>query len=328
MQTAQQSGKRKSLLLFYWLGLMAVLLLLVTATYTWFSISRTPRVSDMDLYVATPAGLEIALRPDSEEWGQSLRFTDMVSAAAPLKPCTWSERNQQFFGMDYGADGRMRDRWTPLTDGENANKEGAAGYYTVGTFYARTDAFMTVSLSEAVAMENGTAGSGTYLIGTPVWNERTLQHDNGGSGAETAVRIGLKVTPMQNGTETGQSTFYIYEPNCNAHVGGGTDYQDTRSIDGTDTLVPKERLITQTASDWTEADPVQAAVVMRRMGEFTSDTKLFAMQANSMVRIDLYIWLEGQDVDCTNLIGQEAKILAAIQLKADSGGQSGMVPIS
>jgi hypothetical protein len=37
--------------------------------------------------------------------------------------------------------------------------------------------------------------------------------------------------------------------------------------------------------------------------------------------------LEGQDVDCDNRIGHEAKITANIQFYADPGGQSGMDPI-
>ena len=45
-----------------------------------------------------------------------------------------------------------------------------------------------------------------------------------------------------------------------------------------------------------------------------------------MVMIDLYIWLEGQDYDCTNLI-RDAQILASIQFESDPTGQSGLEPI-
>jgi hypothetical protein len=42
--------------------------------------------------------------------------------------------------------------------------------------------------------------------------------------------------------------------------------------------------------------------------------------------IRLYVWLEGQDVDCTNAI-QESQILANIQFDAVTDNGSGMVPI-
>ena len=326
----KETQYRGFLLMFYWLGLMAVLTLLVAATYTWFSLSKTPRVNDMDMHITTPAGLEIALSYDSpdEEWGQALDFDDMVSEMSPLKPCTWSDADQQFYAVVYGTDGRMTDTWTPLTDEQNANRDDVFGYYTMGTLYARSDSPVAVSLSEAVTLEDGTQSIGTYLIGTPVWNEQMILHQNGGSGAEYAVRVGIRVTPVDaEGSPSGDPTFYIYEPNSDGHVEGETGYVSTTSIDGTDYLVPEERMITQTTSTWTEAYPVERSVTLREMGEFTTETELFSLTAGGMVRLDLYIWLEGQDVDCTNKIGDAAQIMASIQFAADYSGQSGMVTI-
>lgn len=330
MQTSQQkeNRKRKYQLIFYWLGLMTVLLLLVTATYTWFSLSKTPRVSNMDVYVTSPVGLEIALMKDSEEWGQEVRFADMVSETSPLKPCTWSDLNEAFYAIAYGVDGRMTNQWIELNDEENANTMDSSGYYTKGTFYARSDTGVAVSLSDAVTMDNGTESAGTYLIGSPIWNGQTLVHEDGGSGAEDAIRIGIRVTPMEEGAEVNSlSTFYIYEPNSDEHADSTTEYVETENIDDGGPLVPADRLFTQTASTWSEVTPVQESVVLRNMGKFNTDTHLFTLEKDEMVRIDLYIWLEGQDVDCTNLIGQEAKIFAALQFEADYSAQSGMKPI-
>lgn len=326
----KETQYRGFLLMFYWLGLMAVLTLLVAATYTWFSLSKTPRVSDMNVHITSPAGLQIALRYDSpeEEWGQAVDFADMVPVGSNLKPCTWSDKDQQLYAVVYGSDGRMTDDWQPLTDERNANREDSEGYYTLGTFYARSDAAVAVSLSEAITLEDGTQSVGTYLIGTPVWNEQMILHQNGGSGAEYAMRVGIRVTPVdREGTPSGDSTFYIFEPNCDGHVEGGAGYMDTPSIDGTESLVPEGRLITQTTSSWTEAYPVQRTVTLREMGDFTSPKELFTLGAGGMARLDLYLWLEGQDVDCTNKIGDAAQILASIQFAADYSGQSGMITI-
>ena len=330
MNNQKSQNKRKLIVIILYSYLCLILLLLLTvASYTWFSLTTTPRVSDLSLHVATTSGLELALTPDAEEWVLQLDFLDMVDETAPLRPVTWSDEEQQFFAAVYGADGRQTDQWEPLTDEYHANNNSIDGYYTLGTFFARTGTNSDISLSPAVEVDEGVQGSGTYLIGTPVWNEETITHENGGQGAENAVRVGIRITKVEpDGTpiEDEDPLFYIYEPNADSHLDGSEEYIDTPSIDGTETLVPKEQMIIQSASTWTEAYPVERNVVIQDLGEFTTSTKLFAMEAGDINRIDIYIWLEGQDVDCTNQISQ-AQILANIQFAAEVEGYSGLVPI-
>ena len=315
-----------------WIYMLLILFTLLTvASYTWFSLSRTPRVSDMNMYINAQSGLELSEDPLAEEWKLQLDFVDLVDVTSPLRPITWSDRRQQFYAATYGVDGRLTDLswWQPLTDDRNANKDNIEGFYIKATFYARTDVAMEVSLSPAVEIDKGLKGSGTYVIGTPVWDYQQIVHNNGGQGAENAIRIGLRITPVD---ETGESInkpakFYIYEPNADAHTYPEIfGYVDTPSIDGTSTLISDGSLIRQTASYWTEAYPVQRNAVIRTLGEFVDDTKLFEIKPGEMYRIDVYVWLEGQDVDCTNQI-REAQILANIQFAGDPGGQSGMKPI-
>jgi hypothetical protein len=189
---------------------------------------------------------------------------------------------------------------------------------------------MDVTLTPAVEVDEGIHGSGTYVIGTPLWDSQQVLHNNGGQGAESAIRLGLRFTPVdQIGIENGPSEFFIYEPNINTHIDEDTDtttYISTPSMDGTDHLIAEDHLIRQRASTWSEAYPVQRNVVIRDLGEFEELPTLFSLDAGGMVKIDIYVWLEGQDVDCTNQI-TEAQILASIQFAGDTGNQSGMVPI-
>ena len=103
-------------------------------------------------------------------------------------------------------------------------------------------------------------------------------------------------------------------------------YIATPSIDGDASLLPEDRLIVQNYSTWEETDPVQNGVQVYTIGDFTSSTELFSLKANQKAMIKLYLWLEGQDVDCTNQI-KEAQIIANVQFKADSEVNSGLVPI-
>lgn len=328
MRIIEKENKSRRRTVIYICILIALLPLLVAASYTWFSISRTPQVSQMDLYISSRPGLELAKSWDApdEEWGQTLSSLEIVSESAPLRPVTWSQQRQSFLSVSYGADGRMTDTFEELTDEANANRTDGAGYYVVETFYARTGANCDVSLAKAVEMNGGENGAGTYVIGTPVWNGETLLHDDGGQGAETAVRMGLMITKIRPESDPlyGVSEFYIYEPNCDRHIDGSTGYTATPSVDGTEQL--SENLICQSASEWTEAYPVQRQVTVKNLGEFTTDTKLFSVMVGEIFEIKLYIWLEGQDADCTNAI-ESAQILANIQFSTDYVSQGGLVDI-
>lgn len=319
-----EKKKRKRIIL-YFLVVWVLTVLFAVSTFAWFSLTRTPRVSNMSIYVNAATGMEIALDYDSLEWGQHLNYNDMVSEMAPLRPVTWSEKDKMFYAALYGVDGRQRGDWAPLSDEMNANRDDYAGYYCVGTFYARTDDNVSVSLSPAIATVDGTGGSGSYLIGTPTWDSEGLNHGSGAEGAENAIRVGIKITRLD---ATGEPTdddplFYIYEPNANAHLNGVEGYVTTPSIDGTRTLVPEERIITQSATSWEESDPEEIGRIIYTFGEFTSDNHLYDMSAGEKVKIQIYVWLEGQDIDCNNML-KETKITANIQFDSISKVVSGI----
>lgn len=315
--------------LIYVYVLLVLFVLLTVATYTWFTISRTPKVSDLGLSVNAPSGLELSADPLAAEWTQRLDFAEITGETAPLRPVTWSEREQRFYAATYGLDGRITGRWEPLSDSRNANKNNTDGYYVMGTFYARSDQNATVRLSPALEVEEGRKGAGTFLVGTPIWDSDRVIHNNGGSGAEMAVRIGLKLQKTDlNGNITAEDpVFYIYEPNADLHLDGEENYIATPSIDGSGNLVPEDRLITQNACVWSEVSPAQRSVVMYDMGEFTSATELFRITNEELVMVTVYVWLEGQDVDCTNEVGQAAQVLANLQFAADFDGGSGLEPV-
>ena len=186
---------------------------------------------------------------------------------------------------------------------------------------------MDISLAPAIAAEDG--ASGTFVVGKPKWDSEKIQHYNGGYGAENAIRLGLRFTPVNpdGSVAEGQPLFVILEPNANTHGDGTKGYIATPSLDGTDHLVEQERIILQDAATWTESDPVLRDHVIWNMGEFTTSAKLLHMKQNTMMRVEVYIWLEGQDVDCNNRIGNAAEILANIQFSGETGQSPGLQPI-
>ncbi|MBQ4047684.1 MAG: hypothetical protein IJC93_04880 [Clostridia bacterium] len=326
-QPNNKRGKKRIALYFY---MVLILLLLSTvASYTWFSLTRRPTVSQMALYIAAHSGLEFSKEFEGGEWSNQLAYPDLVSETTPLRPVTWSEKNQSFFAATYGIDGRITDRWWPLSDERNANRDDYDGYYCIASFYARAGDDVTVFLAEAAEPTAGVNGVGTYLVGKPQWSESEVRHLNIGRGAENAMRVGIEITPLDESGRRLEETqlFYIYEPNCDTHIDGSIGYVVTPSIDGEESLVPAERLLPQTVSSWVETDPVERGVQFYTYGKFTAPVELFAMKTGEKVQIRLYFWLEGQDVDCTNAL-IESQILANIQFVSVGEGGSGLVPVS
>lgn len=325
-------GRRQRLrTIIYLYILLALLVLLVTASYTWFSLSQSPRISGMDLSVASTIGIQLAQTYDAkeEDWGQVIDFQTIIGENTVLQPASWSAGRNAFVTAAYGTDGRViEQKYTVLTDDKNANRSDEHAYYVKGTFYARSDTEVSVYLGEAVEVNEGVNTSGTYVIGTPIWNAQNILHEDGGLGAETAIRVGIRITPVdpETGMKIDGSEFYIYEPNFDVHLDENIEGEViTQSVDGGN-YEDTAYMIYQTASTWTEAYPVQQNVTIKKLGKFIGDTYLFTLDVDDMVRIDLYIWLEGQDVDCTNLI-DEAQIIANIQLSTEYGGQSGLEDI-
>ena len=208
-----------------------------------------------------------------------------------------------------------------------------------------------ISLSPAVEVNEGIDGSGTYVRGIPVWNPGYYEekededgnimhelvgfgHDNSGQGAENAIRVGFLITTLEQDEEgeyvpieDEEPVFMIYEPNCDIGYGGlREEYIPTPSMDGTENLVDVEHLILQTATTWTEADPIENGVVIHTLGEFVEEKTLFKIKEAQIVQIDLYLWLEGQDSECINR-GSEAQIQANIQFAGKNETQTGFVPI-
>ena len=324
----RQIKRRRKLILILFYQALILLFLGVAATYTWLALTDQPRVSSMNLYVNTTSGLRLSLDPATDEWVYQLDYRDIVSEDTVLRPATWSEENQAFYAPTYYADGRAFD-WNQLSDEENANTVGADNYYIKATYYMTCGQKTQVSLAPATIVdEEGTQGAGTYVIGVAEWDPENIKHVNTGKGAESAIRVGFRVTYVdKNGEPTGEGEeFFIYEPNYNLHVAGGLTYSPTASMDGTATLVDMNHMILQSASRWNESDPVEHGKIKLTLGTFLMNPPLVSLDADQIARIDMYIWLEGQDKDCTNQM-DGATIFANVQFVGDTESQSGIVEI-
>ncbi len=295
---------------------LASIVAMVTATYAWLEISRLPSVSDISLTLITENSVLIAHDEGNQpgEWNNFLDMSAILEDMEPLQPITYSANNNTLYSVEYGDDGRPAGL---------ANSAADEDYIEVTFWMMSASTETTIQLAEPDANGESSMGGGTYVVGEPIWNSSTISHDNGGNGGETTIRIGFDIQKTDlNYNPIGQSEFFIYEPNANVHVDGSTGYIATSSTDGSSTLVDSSNLIIQNSSSWTEQSPVLQDSVVYTMGEFQQNTTLFTIDSNTLVKITMYIWMEGQDVDCSNMaIAEESLLLANIQFEADLENQ-------
>lgn len=328
--------------------LFVLMLTTSVASYAWFTMSKTPRVSDMNMYITSGTGLELSADPGAVQWTNCLDIysTKELQGFGDEKPflrqASWSDEEQKFYGPRYGYDGRLMKllSWVTLNDEEHANKTDNTGYYMKATFYARCGRTTDVKLLDPETKEQlQIPGEGTYVIGYP---------DNTGKGPEVAVRLGMKMAYVDTGgnllpeKNPEESLMYIYEPNADRHADGVTEgYRTTYSLhDPTLELLPADsgRRI------------IQNFTFGNNLGTFLENPVLFSLTPGDIVRIELYIWLEGQDMDCSNVMSavpdgvnleelseederyeyymnNYRQIRANLQFTGSAEDQSGMTPI-
>ena len=305
--------ERRRVILPAFITLMVCLIAVVTVTYAWLGVSRVPFVSDLSLSAISEAGLQIA--PDVDgmpgEWDSYLDMSEFFENFVPLRPVTYTP--DSFRAIIYSSDGRTNGV-VPLED-KNFNvmkPEGVEfgtqnfwdvaneGYMVYVDFWLRTNggSGASVFLSDAASTEDGDMYKGTYAVGMPVWEAGEVAHVNKGYGMETAVRMGFEWQKTDiNANPIGNKTFMMYEPNADVHPGGGTGYTMTPSVLG-GALIDNDHLITQAASTWKETDPVLAEKVFYTPGKILQDHMLLRVEQEGMTKVRLYVWVEGQDVDC------------------------------
>lgn len=309
---------RQKLMIAAWI-LAVTLVVLTTATYAWMSIASILKVTDLSLNVITDNALEIAqdVAGQPGAWSTVLNLAGFEPASVNLRPVTWSQADTTFYAPYYGLDGRPTfaeslqvaqvKASNPVPVSEAIEQ---SGYLLAFDVWVRTTATnCDVELAEPLPVDDTQAGYGTFVIGKPIWNALTVRHDDGGSGAQNALRIAFLSYDEPDGLP---GKFILYEPNANS----SGEVVPTPAIDGSAGLTPEDYKIVQAVSTWQEQDPVLRDQVSYTMGDFLNGpVRLFSLKAGHQRRVTVLIWLEGQDSDCTNTIAS-AQLQVNLQFKA------------
>lgn len=306
--------------------LLLITILLFSSTYAWFTANKTVTISTLDVHIEAQNGLQIST--DATKWKSIIDNADITTGytghanvvPSDIEPVsTIGEIDDQtgYMKMYYGtaaADdddgGKYKLSATTAADSE--------GKYIVFDMFLRVDKATDLVLTEAssVVVKEGSVDKGIKQA------SRVAFCVEGTQPVGTALDTIRGMKGATSFLET-DSTVYIWEPNSNLHTEAAVahardNYGITTTSDGKaeavtyyginqeieeETGVGKGVLLADTNNGnnteyFNQITPTYVTSVDTATGKM-AETDVFSLAAG-ITKVRVYMWVEGQDVDCEN----------------------------
>ena len=315
--------------------LFLTIVMLSTATYAWFTSNRTVKIDTINVNIAATSGLQISA--DAITWKSILSNSDLTGAistysgstnnlTATMGPVSTAGTVQnglmKFYSGSVEGDANGDMALTTLSTADDGN------LYVVFDIFLKTDTAATVYLEKGSGVTPSTAQDDKGLQNAARY--AFLTEGNGASTTAPATAQGWKT-----GTA---STLTIIEPNYDVHTSTGVDnakryygYNDTTAPGqtganpvpyyGVDAAV-SQILLGSTNPPGLSSPTANFATVQGTIfktdaaystaangfkyiqGNGSAQTgtyvPLFNQLAAGITKVRVYMWVEGQDIDCEN----------------------------
>ena len=270
---------------------LASVIALTGVTYAWFTTGNTASVTGLDVNVQTANGIQISL--DASKWKSVITADDLVEAIG--KGTDYADRTIQIPGAEIApvstagnvADGKLQMFFGEYDKSGNLrsvseveqNRTSGGNFVAFDLFFKSTmDQTLSLKLGDAASFVKGTTAMGGF--------------DN--VGTEKAVRVafldmGSAPTPAQARALKDVKSVHIWEPNSATRADGVDAETGKLAYKGFNSefeSIPETELSDAQVTSVTTFDADQ---------DITNLT-------NGISKVRVYIWLEGQDVDCINNI--------------------------
>ena len=273
--------------------LLVAVLALGTATYAWFTASNKGYISNIEFTATAADGIQLSA--DGLAWTSNLDFSAFNVADTTLSPrSTNGILNNGTFVM-YRAD--MDANTGTFTTVQDTN-----GYYDLVFYvYNSGSADVNVFLGSETTVEDGDPDHNTTLatrIGLVKWNDQVTFIEGSAEYQQNLASL-----TGQNG-----GVSFIYEPTAHADyyavIGAGTGLQPVDPV-----AIP--HVIANGSCISTSPVAVQT-----QLGNTT--TNIGVIEAGKVALVHLYIWIEGQDIDCSNAVASGAVTINLVFEKANA----------
>ena len=289
------------------LVLLLIAILLIASTYAWFTANRTVTISSLEVNVQASNGLQIST--DAVNWKAIITSDDILTGAytgnvnqipASMVPMsTDGTVTDGTMNMFYGVmapieepDENAGEYALTATKVEDAAKEGK---YIIFDIFLKADEQMDLTLTadSAVTTKEGSTDKGLQ-------NAARVGFVVEGNVADTAANSAL--TLMEGDSSK------IWEPNAGSHTAqaiannpyGGT-ITDGEQVDyyGVKAKID-DPILRSTINDGTDNTHFAKVTNLVRTNTGAAETAGFLSIEAGITKVRVYMWVEGQDVDCDN----------------------------
>lgn len=317
MRKDKKKERIKRYRLYYLLILLLVTTVsLSTSSYAWFTTNRLVKIDLLDVSVRAQGGIEISV--DGTNWKSSVSVEELINAEQNYQ----SNTNQIPFVLEpVSTIGELENGKLKIFHGSAVND--ASGKYILEAKRSIEErSFGEESNGKFITFDLFLkTNTNTKLYLTPESNATYSGEES--AGIENAVRFAF----IEEGTVTTSSSLntiqslstndnnkvYIWEPNYDTHNEYGiknakdvynitiTNPSEIVPYDGVSNEISKSENITTNRANKTNYPNFfqKVEVDYYTKNNFDTNIEVFSLK-NGITKIKVYMWVEGQDVDCEN----------------------------
>ncbi|MBE6604864.1 MAG: hypothetical protein E7639_04075 [Ruminococcaceae bacterium] len=268
---------------------------LTGVTYAWFSAGTEATVSQINVGVKTSDG-GVLISTDAEAWTSNLQSSALGIDSTALSPVSTN-----------GAVANQALKFFTATNGDTGNitditlAESATGNYIKFDLYFNNEAGAAknigLSANTLVNLPADATKHSDYAARIAIIKQSTV------TTSAFYADGGLTTLQANNGTAS-----YVYEPNATLHTAAGMrDYKAQDSTyDNSEKKFSYFGVGAAPETDTTQVNKYTDSNYLDAVTTYDLGTTAFELDADSFVKITVYIWLEGQDHDCQNDIAGQA----------------------
>ncbi len=293
--------------------------ILLSSSYAWFTANQTVTISQLEVNVAAQGGLQISA--DGSKWSALVNKSDLVTAAS-----TYSDLINQFPSafeavstagnvtdgkMDMFAGTVLADENTgiyELTAEKQTEVTGTTGKFIAFDIFFKVEKATNIELTSksGVKLKSGSTSQGIQNAARVAFLVQGTKPDG----------TALSTIQKQNGATT-ESGRYIWEPNYDVHTAAATQAalgtygltisetgEERISYDGvkatiTDGIALADAKATGANTAYFATTPIAYSTTAAFGTNVTDAQAIFQLPAG-ITKVRVYMWIEGQDVDCEN----------------------------
>ena len=281
------------------LGAICSLVALTSVSYAWFTMGNTAEVGNIDVNVQAADGMQVSV--DAENWKSVISLAELNGVTSNVIS---SDKFSPISSVGTVTDGVQKMFLGNVESNGKITATETTGNYQMFDLYVKVDVDSTLYLDIGSSVVDGTEGKNTHLAARVSFSDLGNVAYDANYSAETAKALKASTTAV------------IWEPNAKLHTasaiasGKATSGAAIATYKGVNAVITEPNdikdaetgAVTKTYdSHFSDVTPKQPAYDSNLAT--SAKQELLSLEAG-VNKVRIYIWLEGQDVDCANDIAK------------------------